>query len=138
MSPMVDGWMGDDWFHYGAFRQINFDFFAGQSAGRAAGSTIIRQGIDDYENFRRAGSGGDYAKADGLDQLPMWRKIVEHPAYDAVLAGAGARQDHGQAAAHRADHVDPGHLGPGGHVGRDPGLPGRRAEGHGQRPATTW
>ena len=20
-SPMVDGWMGDDWFHYGAFRQ---------------------------------------------------------------------------------------------------------------------
>src|SRR5215510_10844789 len=24
-SPMVDGWMGDDWFHYGAFRQSNFD-----------------------------------------------------------------------------------------------------------------
>ena len=22
-SPMVDGWMGDDWFHYGAFRQVN-------------------------------------------------------------------------------------------------------------------
>ena len=21
MNPMVDGWMGDDWFHYGAFRQ---------------------------------------------------------------------------------------------------------------------
>src|ERR1700742_285709 len=21
MSPMVDGWMGDDWFHFGAFRQ---------------------------------------------------------------------------------------------------------------------
>ena len=82
MSPMVDGWMGDDWFHFGAFRQPNFDFFAGQSAGRAAGSTIIRPGIDDYENFRRAGSGGDYAKANGLDQLPMWRKVSEHPAYD--------------------------------------------------------
>ena len=26
MSPMVDGWMGDDWFHYGAFRQTNFDY----------------------------------------------------------------------------------------------------------------
>ena len=25
-SPMVDGWMGDDWFHYGAFRQMNFDY----------------------------------------------------------------------------------------------------------------
>src|SRR6267143_1755599 len=23
MNPMVDGWMGDDWFHYGAFRQQN-------------------------------------------------------------------------------------------------------------------
>src|SRR5690625_3444362 len=22
MNPMVDGWMGDDWFHYGAFRQL--------------------------------------------------------------------------------------------------------------------
>jgi predicted acyl esterase len=25
-SPMVDGWMGDDWFHYGAFRQVNLDY----------------------------------------------------------------------------------------------------------------
>ncbi len=82
MSPMIDGWMGDDWFHFGAFRQPNFDFFSGQSAGRAAGNTIIRQGADDYENFRRAGSAGDYAKAAGLDQLPMWRKVSEHPAYD--------------------------------------------------------
>ena len=56
-------------------------------------------GYDDYENFRRAGSAGDYAKANGLDQLPMWRKMSEHPAYDAVLAGAGARQDDGEAAA---------------------------------------
>ena len=51
-----------------------------------------------------------------------------------VLAGAGARQDHGQAAAHRPDDVDPGHLGPGGHVGRDPELPGGGAEGHRQHP----
>ena len=27
MSPMVDGWMGDDWFHFGAFRQTNLDYF---------------------------------------------------------------------------------------------------------------
>ena len=27
-SPMVDGWMGDDWFHYGAFREGgNIDYF---------------------------------------------------------------------------------------------------------------
>ena len=27
MSPMIDGWMGDDWFHFGAFRQVNLDYF---------------------------------------------------------------------------------------------------------------
>ena len=42
----------------------------------------MRRGYDDYENFRRAGSAGDFAKAAGLDQLPWYRKTVEHPAYD--------------------------------------------------------
>ncbi len=82
MSPMVDGWMGDDWFHYGAFRQTNFDYFTGQTAARGSGESIVRQGYDDYENFRRAGSAGDFAKAAGLDQFPYWRKVSEHPAYD--------------------------------------------------------
>ena len=80
MSPMVDGWMGDDWFHFGAFRQVNFDYFTDQTTVRGRGENIVRQGYDDYENFRRAGSAGDYAKAAGLDQLPWWRKISEHPA----------------------------------------------------------
>jgi len=83
MSPMVDGWMGDDWFHFGAFRQVNLDYFTQQTAARGAGQPIVRQGYDDYENFRRAGSAGDFARAAGLDQLPWWRKTVEHPAYDA-------------------------------------------------------
>jgi putative CocE/NonD family hydrolase len=80
---MVDGWMGDDWFHYGAFRQTNFDYYVGQTTARGSGGDITRQGYDDYENFRRAGSAGAFAKAAGLDQLPWWRKTAEHPAYDA-------------------------------------------------------
>jgi putative CocE/NonD family hydrolase len=83
MSPMVDGWMGDDWFHFGAYRQPNFDYFTGQTTVKGAGESVPRAGFDDYENFRRAGSAGDFAKAAGLDQLPFWRKITEHPAYDA-------------------------------------------------------
>jgi uncharacterized protein len=82
MSPMIDGWMGDDWFHFGAYRQTNFDFFVGQNTARGGGGTLVREGYDDYENFRRAGSAGAFAKANGLDQLPFWRKIAEHPAYD--------------------------------------------------------
>jgi len=82
-SPMVDGWMGDDWFHYGAFRQVNLDYFTDQTSVKGAGEPVVRQGYDDYENFRRAGSAGDWAKAAGFDQLPWWHKITEHPSYDA-------------------------------------------------------
>jgi putative CocE/NonD family hydrolase len=82
-SPMVDGWMGDDWFHYGAFRQVNMDYFTEQTSVKGAGEAVVREGYDDYENFRRAGSAGDWAKAAKFDQLPWWRKITEHPSYDA-------------------------------------------------------
>ncbi len=82
MSPMVDGWMGDDWFHFGAFRQVNLDYFTEQTEVKGEGHSIVRQGYDDYENFLRAGSAGNFAKAAGLDQLPWWRKMAEHPAYD--------------------------------------------------------
>ena len=58
MSPMVDGWMGDDWFHYGAFRQNNVDYFASQTVNRGSGISLPRQGFDDYDNFLRAGSLG--------------------------------------------------------------------------------
>jgi len=83
MSPMVDGWMGDDWFHFGAFRQTNFDYFSGQTTAKGGGHSIARPGYDDYDNFLRAGSAGDFARVAGLDQLPWWRKLTEHPAYDA-------------------------------------------------------
>jgi len=82
MSPMVDGWMGDDWFHFGAFRQVNFDYFTDQTTVKSDGNSIVRETRDDYENFRRAGSAGDFARSAGLDQLPWWRKTSEHPAYD--------------------------------------------------------
>ncbi|GAE53041.1 hypothetical protein XPR_3856 [Xanthomonas arboricola pv. pruni MAFF 301420] len=65
-SPMIDGWMGDDWFNYGAFRQVNFDYFTGQLSKRGKGTGIPRQGHDDYSNFLQAGSAGDFAK------LPVW------------------------------------------------------------------
>jgi putative CocE/NonD family hydrolase len=82
-SPMVDGWMGDDWFHYGAFRQTNFDYTFGQTAQAGAGDSIQRDAYDDYEAFRRAGSAGSYARLHGLDQLPWAVKMMEHPNYDA-------------------------------------------------------
>src|SRR6267154_49603 len=34
MNPMVDGWMGDDWFHQGAFRQLSLTYWYNQEATR--------------------------------------------------------------------------------------------------------
>jgi putative CocE/NonD family hydrolase len=87
MSPMVDGWKGDDWFHNGAFRQTNFDYVFGQTTARGSGKDIARDGYDDYESFRRAGSAGAFAHAKGFDQLGFWKKLSEHPAYDAYWQG---------------------------------------------------
>jgi putative CocE/NonD family hydrolase len=86
-SPMVDGWMGDDWFHYGAFRQTNLDYTSFQTTKRDEGEPVARGAYDDYEDFRRAGSAGDYVRAHGLDQLPWARKMMEHPAYDSFWQG---------------------------------------------------
>ena len=86
-SPMVDGWMGDDWFHYGAFRQPNFDYFSGQMSVRGEGKAVTRPAYDDYETFLRAGSAGDYARINGLDQFPFWQRMEAHPAWDAFWQG---------------------------------------------------
>ena len=86
-SPMIDGWMGDDWFHYGAFRLANIAWIGGQTGYKGAGKAPPTGGYDDYENFRRIGSAGDWAKASGYDQLPYWERMSKHPAYDAFWQG---------------------------------------------------
>jgi putative CocE/NonD family hydrolase len=83
-APMVDGWMGDDWFHQGAFRQDGtLEYVYDQEATRKDDETWWSGTRDTYEAFLRAGSAGAMAAAHGLDQLGFWRAIVEHPAYDA-------------------------------------------------------
>jgi putative CocE/NonD family hydrolase len=82
-SPMVDGWMGDDWFHYGAFRQTNFDYFYSQTGQKKAGDDVPRSFHDDYESFLDAVSAGGYAKTWGFGQLSWWPRLASHPAYDA-------------------------------------------------------
>ncbi|HEX4267226.1 MAG TPA: CocE/NonD family hydrolase [Steroidobacteraceae bacterium] len=81
-SPMIDGWMGDDWYHYGAFREINLDYFIGQSSETGKGQDIPRWAYDDYENYLMAGSAGALAQSAGFDQLPWWKRFAAHPAYD--------------------------------------------------------
>jgi putative CocE/NonD family hydrolase len=86
-SPMIDGWMGDDWFHYGAFRLANIAWLGSQTGYKGAGKAPPTGGYDDYDNFREVGSAGDWAKKSGYDQLPYWQRMVAHPAYDGFWQG---------------------------------------------------
>jgi len=83
MNPMVDGWMGDDWFHLGAFRQQGMSYIYDQEATRGNEILWWTSHADDYDMFMEAGSAGELGRRRGLEQVGFWRKILEHPNYDA-------------------------------------------------------
>ena len=85
-SPMIDGWIGDDWFHHGVFRLANIAWLGGQTGFKGAGKAPPTGGYDDYDNFR-TGSAGDWAKRAGYDTLPYWQRMQAHPDYDAFWQG---------------------------------------------------
>jgi putative CocE/NonD family hydrolase len=80
-SPMIDGWMGDDWFHYGAFRQVNIEYILGQTSRRGRRVPDPQPG-DEYSNFLERGSAAAFAESRGMDVLPYWKDVTENPSYD--------------------------------------------------------
>lgn len=83
MNPMVDGWMGDDWFHNGAFRQQMMAYIYNQVASRESDVRWWTSHFDDYDMFMQAGSAGELGRRRGLEQIGFWRKLLAHPTYDA-------------------------------------------------------
>ena len=83
MNPMVDGWMGDDWFHNGAFREQMMPYIYEQEGTRRSDEKWWTTHFDDYDTYMQAGSAGELGREHGLEQTGFWRKILEHPAYDA-------------------------------------------------------
>src|SRR5580658_6775399 len=83
MNPLVDGWMGDDWFHNGAFRQQNMPYIYEQEATRSNDAKWWSGNFDDYDLYMRAGSAGELGRRHGLEQMGFWKKILDHPSYDA-------------------------------------------------------
>ncbi|HTJ17200.1 MAG TPA: CocE/NonD family hydrolase [Steroidobacteraceae bacterium] len=86
-GPVIDAWMGDDWFHYGAFRTMMLGYIHMQTGQRGVGVITPSNVFDKYTEFLRAGSAGDYIRANGLDRLPWIKRTMEHPAYDAYWQG---------------------------------------------------
>ena len=85
MNPMVDGWMGDDWFHNGAFREQNMPYIYEQEGTRSNDNDAKwwTSNFDDYDLYMQAGSVGELGRKHGLEQMGFWRKILDHPSYDA-------------------------------------------------------
>ncbi|GAB3401759.1 CocE/NonD family hydrolase [Massilia agilis] len=82
MNPMVDGWKGDDWFHNGAFRQINLSYVMEQVVSRKNEAKWFTSNYDDYDMYMRAGTAGELGRERGVEQSGFWRKILAHPSYD--------------------------------------------------------
>ena len=83
MNPMVDGWKDDDWFHNGAFREQNMPYIYEQEATRDNKELWWTDHFDDYDVYMAAGSAGELGRRHGLEQVGFWRKLLEHPSYDA-------------------------------------------------------
>jgi putative CocE/NonD family hydrolase len=87
INPMVDGWMGDDWFHNGAFRQDSLTYAYEEEATRDSSLTWWSDHYDDYQAWLAAGSAGNAAKLHGADKMGFVQKLFAHPAYDDFWQG---------------------------------------------------
>jgi predicted acyl esterase len=88
-NRMVDGWMGDDWFHYGAFRQPNAEFIYTEESTHDSSNRWWTNDYDTYEAFLDVGSAGKLGKSHGLDQLGFLAKDTRPRQLRQILARPG-------------------------------------------------
>lgn len=94
-APMIDVWMGDDFFHNGAFRQsYGYDYVLGLESSKE--ETNVDYGkdkhgnpADGFEYFLRRGSFEADVKKSGSNVLPTWKLFLEHPVYDQYWSSRG-------------------------------------------------
>ena len=80
-APMIDVWMGDDFFHNGAFRQTyGYDYTLGMESSKENAFSKLDEDV--YDFFLHSGSFAAAAKRDGVDKLPTGVAFLQHPAYD--------------------------------------------------------
>jgi len=83
MNPMVDGWIGDDFYHNGAFRQGYFDWMFSLMADSTGSKDPAWGYYDLYDALLSAGSAEEMARQNGADKLPAWRRIIDNDSYNA-------------------------------------------------------
>jgi putative CocE/NonD family hydrolase len=87
MYPMVDGWIGDDFYHNGALRQTMFEWIYNMGTDKSSEYSPPFGYRDMYEAYMAAGSADDFARRYKGDQLKTWRKIVDNPSYNEFWRG---------------------------------------------------
>jgi putative CocE/NonD family hydrolase len=89
-APMIDVWMGDDFFHNGAFRQTyGYDYVMGLESSKQETDVSYGKDVDGYDYFLGRGSFEEDVKQSGSKMLPTWTLFLEHPAYDATWSSRG-------------------------------------------------
>jgi uncharacterized protein len=87
-APMIDVWMGDDFFHNGAFRETyGYDYTLGMESSKENAFSELDE--DAYDFFLRSASFAAAAKRDGVDKLPTGVAFLQHPAYDEFWRARG-------------------------------------------------
>src|SRR5881628_2514901 len=82
-APMGDAWMGDDFFHQGAFRLTYGLEYAWEMEASSDLSVTPSPGrYDTFEWYLSFPTLGALARAVGADRWPTWRRFAGHPAYD--------------------------------------------------------
>jgi len=84
-APMTDTWLGDDFFHQGAFRMsYGFEYGWGMEAGEVGAGPMPITGNDTYTWYLSFPSLEALTDSTGALRIPTWRRFVENPAYDSV------------------------------------------------------
>ncbi len=94
-APMIDVWIGDDFFHNGAFRQsYGYDYVKGLESTRERadvdyGKDKDGKPRDGFDYFLERGNFAEDVKKSGSKMLPTWKLFLDHPAYDSVWYARG-------------------------------------------------
>ena len=94
-APMIDVWMGDDFFHNGAFRQsYGYDYVLSmesskEETGVSYGRDKDGKSVDGFDYFLKRGSFAADVKESGSKVLPTWKLFLDHPTYDSYWSSRG-------------------------------------------------
>src|ERR1051326_5711651 len=87
-APMTDTWLGDDFFHNGAFRQsYGYEYVKAMETSKE--DTDVSFDQDTYDWYLGMGSLGKITELNA-GKFPTWNAFVSHPNYDAYWKARGS------------------------------------------------